>query len=313
MPAIPPDAAIGKNVATFSFLCKVPILEITPTLEGDECAICKDSYRNNGWRLGGTLHRPVKLRCGHVFGFQCLARWMLTANFDDRCPFCRGEVLAPLSTLEIPERLRDVYLASLACLETLGVMAGSGISQDQKKKLLSQQRMTLSNYGLLWEFDDGGDRIMVAWEELLNSMCKSESAAPSRIQTRQPPVAATAVARPPRDNEVSLIFSHGQIRIALFFSFMAMAYGISGPILGYSFARADTVFATILSAWFWIASTIVAYNLWWFCIVPWNVGFALAGMVGGVVITGIVRIVDLWIYECYMRRAHVDEHTVYWG
>ena len=83
MPAIPPDSAIGKNVATFSFLCKAPILEINPTLEGDECAICKDSYRNNGWRLGGTLHCPVILRCGHVFGFQCLARWMLTANFDD--------------------------------------------------------------------------------------------------------------------------------------------------------------------------------------------------------------------------------------
>lgn len=306
MPAIPPDAAIAKNVATFSFLCKVPILEITPTLAEDECAICKDSYRNNGWRLGGTLHRPVKLRCGHVFGFQCLARWMLTANFDDRCPFCRGEVLAPFSTPEIPERLRDVYSASVACLETLGVMAGSGISQSQKQKLLSQQRMTLSNYGLLWEFDDGGDRIMVAWEELLNSMCKNESAAPSRIQTRQQPVAATAVARPPRDNEVSLIFSHRQIRIALFFSFMAMAYVGSGPIWDYSLARAHTVLATNSSAWLWIASIIVAYNLW-FCRVPWIYGAALAGTMGGVMFAGIVRVVEFLIYEWCIHVEHTVE------
>ena len=312
MPAIPPDAPIGKNVVTFSFLCNVPILKITPTLAEDECAICKDSYRNNGWRLGGTLHRPVKLRCGHVFGFQCLARWMLTANPVARCPLCRGEVLAPLSTPDIPERLREVYLASFACLETLGVVAGSGISQIQKKKLLSQQRKTLSNYGLLWEFDDGGDRIMVAWEELLNSMCKNESAAPSQIQTRQQPVAATAVARPPRDNEVSLIFSHRQIRIALFFSFMAMAYVGSGPIWDYFFALAHTVIGTILSAWLWIVSTIVAYNLW-FCRVPWNDEISLAGTMGGVVFAGIVRLVDLWIYERFMRGAHVVEHTVYWG
>lgn len=312
MPAIPPDAATGKNVATFSFLCKVPILKITPTLEGDECAICKDSYRNNGWRLGGTLHRPVKLRCGHVFGFQCLARWMLTANFDDHCPFCRGEVLTPFSTPEFPERLRDVYSASVTCLETLGVMAGSGISQTQKKQLLSQWRNTLSNYGLLWEFDDGGDRIMVAWEELLNSMCKSESAAPNRIQTRQQPVAATAVARPPRDNEVSLIFSHEQIRLTLFFSFMAMAYVGSGPIWDYFLARAHTVIATFLSAWLWITSTIVAYNLW-FCRVPWIYDAALAGTMGGVMFAGIVRVVEFLIYEWCMRGAHVVEHTVYWG
>lgn len=311
MPAIPPDAARGKNVATFSFLCNVPILKITPTLAGDECAICKDSYRNNGWRLGGTLHRPVKLRCGHVFGFQCLARWMLAANPVARCPLCRGEVLAPLSTPDIPERLRDVCLASLACLETLGVMAGSGISQIQKKKLLSQQRLTLSKYGQPWGSADGGDRIMVAWEELLNSMCKNGSAAPSQIQTRQQPVAATAVARPSRDNEVSLIFSHRQIRIALFFSFMAMAYVISGPIWDYFFARAYTVIlAKISSAWLWVVSTIVAYNLW-FCRVPWHDDLSLAGTMGGVVFAGIVRLVDLWIYEWCMRRAHVVEHTVY--
>ena len=294
MPA-PPDAAIAKNVATFSFLCKLPIIKITRTLAEDECAICKDSYRNNGWRLGGTLHCPVILRCGHVFGFQCLARWMLTANFDDRCPFCRGEVIAPLSTPEIPERLRDVYSASVLCLETLGVMAGSGISQDQKEKLLSQQRMTVSNYGFLGEFADGGDRIMVAWEELLNTMCENES-----------------VARPPRDNEVSLIFSHEQIRLALFVSFMAMAYETSGPIWDYFLARAHSVIATILAAWLWIASTIVTYNLW-LCRVPWNDGAALTGTMGGVMFAGIVRVVELLIYEWCMRGAHVVEHTVYWG
>lgn len=313
MPAIPPDAAIRKNLATFSFLCKVPILEITPTLEGDECAICKDSYRNNGWRLGGTLHRPVKLRCGHVYGFQCLARWMVTANFDGRCPFCRGEVLAPLSTPDVPQRLHDVCFASLACLETLEVMAGSGISQIQKKKLLSQQTMVLSEWGLLLEFADGGDRIMVAWEELLNSMCKNESAAPGQIQTRQQPVAATAVARPPRDNEVSLIFSHEQIRLALCFSFMAMAYVISGPIWDYFFARASTVIvAKISSAWLWVVSTIVAYNLW-FCRIPWQNDASLAGTMWGVLFAGIARLVDLCIYEWFMRGAHVVEHTVYWG
>ena len=166
--------------------------------------------------------------------------------------------------------------------------------------------------GRLRNVPHGENRVMAAWEEVLNSMCKNESTAPRQIQTRQQPLAARAVARPPPDNEVSLILSHDGIKIALFFSFMAIAYVISGPIWDYHLARAHTVIATALSAWLWIVSTIVAYNLW-NCRVTRKEADALVGAGCGVVLAGIVRAVDLWIYEWCMRGTHVVEHTVYWG
>ena len=305
------DAALYKNMKTMKFLCDVPILEITPSLTEDECAICKDPYQPNGWRMGGTLHRPVRLFCGHVLGFQCLARWMLTANPVARCPFCRVELLTtPYSAPAMPDCLRNTLSFSYACLETLSIM-GSTISHTQKMQLLELQQETPRNRRL-WSVPHGEIRIMAAWEEVLNSMCMNQSVAPRQIQTRQQPLAARAVARPPRNNEVSLVLSHERIKIALFISFWAMAYVISGPVWDYFLARAHTVIATILSAWLWILSTLVAYNLW-NCRVPWKEERALIGAGCGVLFAGIVRFVDLSIYEWCMRGAHVVEHTVYWG
>ena len=230
---------------------------------------------------------------------------MLTANPVAFCPFCRAKVIPPFSTPAIPDSLRGTILASIARLETLTVAAGSGISQVQKTQLLGMQSSAPLNDGRLRKLADGGDRVMVAWEELLNSMCKNESAAPSQIQTRQHPLAARAVARPPPwDNEANLVLSHRRIRIALFFSFVAMGYVTSGPIWDYSAARAHTVIATIVSAWLWISSTIVAYNLWR-CRVPWKWEVALVGAMAGVYLAGIVRYFDLWFYGWCMMGLNI--------
>ncbi|KAI5734234.1 hypothetical protein M8J77_004137 [Diaphorina citri] len=48
------------------------------------CNICYDSYTAVG------PHRPVCLKCGHIFGFSCVERWLKVScsNGNRRCPTC---------------------------------------------------------------------------------------------------------------------------------------------------------------------------------------------------------------------------------
>ncbi|XP_053304995.1 E3 ubiquitin-protein ligase RFWD3 [Spea bombifrons] len=48
--------------------------------EGDTCAICFDSWTNAG------QHRLSALRCGHLFGFTCIERWL--KGGAAKCPQC---------------------------------------------------------------------------------------------------------------------------------------------------------------------------------------------------------------------------------
>ena len=57
-----------------------------------ECCICHDPYEYKAWQLGQTVHRPIQLTCGHVFGLPCLARWASEVEFSNHCPFCRSSV-----------------------------------------------------------------------------------------------------------------------------------------------------------------------------------------------------------------------------
>ncbi|KAK7891080.1 hypothetical protein WMY93_023043 [Mugilogobius chulae] len=50
--------------------------------EGDTCAICFEP-----WTTAGE-HRPSALRCGHLFGFTCIQRWIKSAGTAAKCPQC---------------------------------------------------------------------------------------------------------------------------------------------------------------------------------------------------------------------------------
>lgn len=48
--------------------------------EGDGCIICLEA-----WTTAGE-HRLAALRCGHLFGFTCIQRWLKTKGPAAKCP-----------------------------------------------------------------------------------------------------------------------------------------------------------------------------------------------------------------------------------
>ncbi|KAI4472162.1 rfwd3 protein [Holotrichia oblita] len=55
--------------------------------EGDcqSCPICFDPWTTNG------DHRLCALKCGHLFGYNCVNRWLLLNLQDPRCPTCKDK------------------------------------------------------------------------------------------------------------------------------------------------------------------------------------------------------------------------------
>ncbi|XP_050682900.1 E3 ubiquitin-protein ligase RFWD3-like [Leptidea sinapis] len=54
--------------------------------DGETCPICLDSWGNSG------EHRLVSLKCGHLFGAQCVERWLRAQAVKERsCPTCKSK------------------------------------------------------------------------------------------------------------------------------------------------------------------------------------------------------------------------------
>jgi hypothetical protein len=52
-----------------------------------ECGICSAGY--------DSTHEPIKIPCGHIFGRQCMEKWLTIVENGKRrnnCPFCRQEL-----------------------------------------------------------------------------------------------------------------------------------------------------------------------------------------------------------------------------
>ena len=248
---------LNENISKFHFLCMVPILEDTPLLPQDDCAICKEPYRDNRWELGGTLQQPVELPCRHLFGFQCLARWVLSANFHNHCPFCGVQMINFSHTRTLDKRPLNF---SLARVEMVTVLARNGLSPKQKSQLLViledslRREMTFAHNKPNMPID----KPMVVWEEFLNTICKvsAETAGP-RAPTRATPavlpaalrpapagpnhggVNARAVARPrapSRGDETGLILSKTRTQITLFSSAALLACSSFAAIQSFTVA-----------------------------------------------------------------------------
>ena len=56
------------------------------TLDLENCSICLEPLDPRG------EHRAVQLRCGHVFGSQCIGEWLQTDKKQRRCPQCQTKV-----------------------------------------------------------------------------------------------------------------------------------------------------------------------------------------------------------------------------
>ena len=55
-------------------------------LDLENCSICLEPLDPRG------EHRAVQLRCGHVFGSQCIGEWLQTDKKQRRCPQCQTKV-----------------------------------------------------------------------------------------------------------------------------------------------------------------------------------------------------------------------------
>lgn len=97
--------------------------ELQPT---EECGICTEAW--------GDQHRPVALKCRHIFGHQCLLRWLRGGRRNNKsCPLCRDTIYeeetdaVPFETTSIwnalctqgPLKLAELVERIWSCLKTL--------------------------------------------------------------------------------------------------------------------------------------------------------------------------------------------------
>lgn len=69
--------------------------------EDDGCHICYEPYGNSGG------HRPCCLICGHIFGKDCIERWV---KIQKRCPDCNCKAM--------PKDIRIIYVKNLRAIDT---------------------------------------------------------------------------------------------------------------------------------------------------------------------------------------------------
>lgn len=67
------------------------------------CSICLEKLHSTG------KHRSMVLKCGHVFGKNCIANWMAEKKRNTECPQCK----APCKKKD----LRDVFLPTGSVLD----------------------------------------------------------------------------------------------------------------------------------------------------------------------------------------------------
>lgn len=74
----------GSQAVPAAPAAPAPVLSQTEEAEGDgdTCTICFEA-----WTTAGD-HRPSALRCGHLFGYTCIQRWIKSAGAAAKCPQC---------------------------------------------------------------------------------------------------------------------------------------------------------------------------------------------------------------------------------
>ncbi|XP_032528346.2 E3 ubiquitin-protein ligase RFWD3-like [Danaus plexippus] len=78
--------------------------------DGETCPICLDTWGNSG------EHRLVALKCGHLFGWQCVERWLKAQATKDRtCPTCKSKANL--------KDMRFIYARRLVAADTSQIAA----------------------------------------------------------------------------------------------------------------------------------------------------------------------------------------------
>lgn len=161
---------INKLLAYYDFLQldQTPYLTVADLPEDErECFICKEPYDATvkSWEVGRTINSPVRLPCKHHLGIQCLARRMLSPNFDGHCSFCRTIIIPNLQDSSARnDQFKDF-------LRMLGIFDGCVTLERKTKVLKLLQDMDTSEYPAAKQ---SCDRRLMAFEEILDRFAGSQ-------------------------------------------------------------------------------------------------------------------------------------------
>ncbi|KAJ2942232.1 hypothetical protein O0L34_g15779 [Tuta absoluta] len=153
-------------------------------MDGETCPICLDSWGNSG------EHRLVALKCGHLFGMQCVERWLRAQVAKERsCPTCKTKTAikdmrpiyarrlvaadtSQLTTLQkqidnlqaeksrVELELQKSRIAHRACVQQLEVLRSTLMKSQVPKEQPIRKSWRFSLEKNLEIFKDGGCRVL---------------------------------------------------------------------------------------------------------------------------------------------------------
>lgn len=150
-----PPAKIRKITSPMKTGSPVKDLNKSDDTDGETCPICLDTWGNSG------DHRLVALKCGHLFGAQCVERWLKAQTSNHRtCPTCKSKAAM--------KDLRCIYARKLIAAdnsEITRLQKQVDILQAEKSRTeLKLQTATMTSRSLAKQLDD-----------LRKTMAKSQS------------------------------------------------------------------------------------------------------------------------------------------
>lgn len=90
----------------------------------DTCSICFEPFTST------SEHRVVSIKCGHIFGKECIERWLKTKESKRRCPKC--------NQVSNKNDVRIIYAKLIAAVDTSEL--------DHAKKQLDEERKLRMRY-----------------------------------------------------------------------------------------------------------------------------------------------------------------------
>ena len=220
------------------------------------------------------------------------------------------------------ERLLGPIASAFARLETVAVVESNGISRSQRGRLFEALWSDLRGQKSLWGCKDGGERIMVAWEEFYYLLCahtpENFVRNPDRSVVRAAPLAQANSPRqapagqparqplPPRHGDVRIAFSKWQVRAALFVAMVGVAYVPSAYLYDLNTGRRDTFTALLLSTATFLISCVAAGCIAAAPGLPDSEGrYVVLGWIVGAVLGVGVRRFDVLIHSWWMKGMEV--------
>ncbi|XP_059056023.1 E3 ubiquitin-protein ligase RFWD3-like [Achroia grisella] len=113
-------------------------------MDGETCPICLDSWGNSG------EHRLVALKCGHLFGSQCVERWLKAQPAKDRsCPTCKSKANV--------RDIRYIYARRLVAADTSQITALQQqldvIQSEKSRTELELQKSRIAHRACILQLD----------------------------------------------------------------------------------------------------------------------------------------------------------------